>query len=130
MQGQQWVRVLLVLWTVWSAREGSLRIELGCASAVAASVVPVSVNEVALHEHTLQNSSAAQTTCIGASAGAMTAVPVSIDEVLLRGCTLKNSGRVAGLVVYTGAETRIQMNAAAPPRKRGALRHNHGQTLP
>ncbi len=47
-------------------------------------------------------------------------MPVSIDEVLLRGCTLKNSGHVAGLVVYTGAEARIQMNAAAPPRKRGA----------
>ena len=49
------------------------------------------------------------------------AVPVSIDEVLLRGCTLRNSGAVAGLVVYTGAEARIQMNAAAPPRKRGEL---------
>jgi len=54
------------------------------------------------------------------AAGGVAAVPVSIDEVLLRGCTLKNSGHVAGLVVYTGAEARIQMNAAAPPRKRGA----------
>ncbi|KAK9836118.1 hypothetical protein WJX81_002623 [Elliptochloris bilobata] len=53
--------------------------------------------------------------------GSLTAVPVTIDEVLLRGCTLKNSGRIAGLVVYTGAESRIQMNAAAPPRKRGAF---------
>ena len=95
----------------------------------ASGVVPVSVDGGPLHEHALQNSNAAQATCIGASAGAMTAVPVSIDEVLLRGCTLKNSGRVAGLVVYTGAETRIQMNAAAPPRKRGALPHTLGQTL-
>ena len=47
-------------------------------------------------------------------------MPVTIDEVLLRGCTLKNSGRIAGLVVYTGAESRIQMNAAKPPRKSGA----------
>ena len=83
-------------------------------------MVPVRADEVALHEQALKNSSAAQAMCIGVSAGAMMAVPVSIDEVLLRGCTLKNSGRVAGLVVYTGAEARIQMNAAAPPRKRGA----------
>ena len=44
-----------------------------------------------------------------------------MDEVLLRGCTLKNSGFVVGLVVYTGPESRIQMNAAAPPRKLGAF---------
>ena len=48
-------------------------------------------------------------------------MPVTIDEVLLRGCTLQNSGRIAGLVVYTGAESRIQMNAAKPPRKSGAV---------
>jgi len=48
-------------------------------------------------------------------------VPVSINELLLRGCTLKNSGFIAGLVVYTGAETRIQMNSTAPPRKQGVL---------
>ena len=46
-------------------------------------------------------------------------VPVSINELLLRGCTLKNSGFILGLVVYTGAETRIQMNSTAPPRKQG-----------
>lgn len=43
-----------------------------------------------------------------------------MNEVLLRGCTLKNSGFVIGLVVYTGPESRIQMNAAEPPRKQGA----------
>ena len=46
-------------------------------------------------------------------------VPVSLNEMLLRGCTLKNSGHVLGLVVYTGPDSRIQMNAAAPPRKTG-----------
>ena len=46
-------------------------------------------------------------------------VPVSINELLLRGCTLKNSGFILGLVVYTGPETRIQMNSTAPPRKQG-----------
>ena len=47
-------------------------------------------------------------------------VPVTINELLLRGCTLKNSGFILGLVIYTGAETRIQMNSTAPPRKQGA----------
>lgn len=47
-------------------------------------------------------------------------MPVDMSGVLLRGTTLKNSGRIAGLVVYTGGESRIQMNAAPPPRKRGA----------
>ena len=44
-----------------------------------------------------------------------------MNEMLLRGCTLKNSGHVLGLVVYTGAETRIQQNAAETPLKYGAL---------
>lgn len=46
---------------------------------------------------------------------------MTMNEILLRGCTLKNSGFVVGLVVYTGPESRIQMNAAAPPSKQGAL---------
>lgn len=44
---------------------------------------------------------------------------LSMNEILLRGCTLKNSKTVWGLVIYTGPETRIQQNAAAPPRKLG-----------
>lgn len=48
-------------------------------------------------------------------------VPITINEMLLRGCMLKNSGFVTGLVVYTGRETRIQMNAAKTPLKVGAL---------
>lgn len=50
----------------------------------------------------------------------MLTVAVTMNEVLLRGCTLKNSGRVHGCVIYTGPESRIQMNAASPPRKLGA----------
>ena len=42
-----------------------------------------------------------------------------MNEVLLRGCTIKNSGAVHGLVIYTGPESRIQMNAARPPKKTG-----------
>ena len=55
----------------------------------------------------------------------MKKVPVTINEILLRGCTLKNSGCTHGLVVYTGPESRIQMNAAEPPRKIGEAHCPH-----
>ena len=45
-----------------------------------------------------------------------------MNEMLLRGCMLKNSGFITGLVVYTGKETRIQMNAAKTPLKVGEWR--------
>jgi phospholipid-transporting ATPase len=48
-------------------------------------------------------------------------VPVTINEMLLRGCMLKNSGCVVGLAVYTGRQTRIQMNAAKTPLKVGSF---------
>lgn len=44
-----------------------------------------------------------------------------MNEMLLRGCMLKNSNRIIGLVVYTGKETRIQMNAAKTPLKVGSF---------
>ncbi len=46
---------------------------------------------------------------------------MTMNEVLLRGCTIKNSGNVHGVVIYTGPESRIQMNAARPPKKTGVL---------
>lgn len=50
---------------------------------------------------------------------------LSMNEILLRGCTLKNSQKVWGMVIYTGPETRIQKNAAAPPRKLGDFLTNY-----
>lgn len=44
-----------------------------------------------------------------------------MDELLLRGCTLRNSGAAVGVVVYAGRESRVQMNAARPPRKLGSF---------
>lgn len=44
-----------------------------------------------------------------------------MNEMLLRGCMLKNSGAILGLVVYTGRESRIQMNAARTPNKVGSF---------
>lgn len=57
----------------------------------------------------------------GADAGATLEVPVTMNEMLLRGCMLKNTERIAGMVVYTGKETRIQMNAAKTPLKVGSF---------
>jgi magnesium-transporting ATPase (P-type) len=50
-------------------------------------------------------------------------VPISMSQMLLRGCLLKNSRHILGLVVYTGPESRIQMNSAAPPLKIGCFDH-------
>jgi len=57
-------------------------------------------------------------------------MPVTTNEMLLRGCMLKNSNYVLGLVVYTGKESRIQMNAAKTPNKVGETLHTfaHGQS--
>jgi len=52
---------------------------------------------------------------------------VTMNEMLLRGCMLKNSRSVLGLVVYTGPESRIQMNAAKTPLKIGACTHMSGR---
>ena len=45
--------------------------------------------------------------------------PVTMSEMLLRGCMLKNSHYVVGMVVYTGRESRIQMNSSHTPLKVG-----------
>ena len=37
---------------------------------------------------------------------------ISADNVLLRGCRLRNTRWIVGLVVYTGRETKIQMNTS------------------
>ena len=49
------------------------------------------------------------------------AEPVSINNLLLRGSSLKNTTWVLGVVVFTGRETKIMLNAGATPRKRARL---------
>ena len=66
--------------------------------------------------------------CGPSPVGGVSTVAVTMNEILLRGCTLKNSGCVHGVVIYTGAESRIQMNAAAPPRKVGASLCSHADS--
>lgn len=44
--------------------------------------------------------------------------PVTIDNMLLRGCNLRNTDWALGVVVFTGHDTKIMMNAGITPSKR------------
>lgn len=47
--------------------------------------------------------------------------PVDMQTVLLRGTVLRNTGWVIGIVLYTGEDTRIVMNAGITPSKRSKV---------
>ncbi|KAI1379864.1 phospholipid-translocating P-type ATPase [Hypoxylon crocopeplum] len=46
---------------------------------------------------------------------------ISIDNMLLRGCNLRNTEWVLGVVVFTGHDTKIMMNAGVTPSKRARI---------
>ncbi|KUI74548.1 Phospholipid-transporting ATPase DNF1 [Cytospora mali] len=47
--------------------------------------------------------------------------PITIDNILLRGCNLRNTEWVLGIVVFTGHDTKIMMNAGITPTKRARI---------
>lgn len=47
--------------------------------------------------------------------------PVSINELLLRGCSIRNTSWVIGLVLFTGADTKIMLNGGDTPSKRSKI---------
>ncbi|KAL7621088.1 phospholipid transporting ATPase [Parahypoxylon ruwenzoriense] len=47
--------------------------------------------------------------------------PISIDNILLRGCNLRNTEWVLGVVMFTGHDTKIMMNAGITPSKRARI---------
>lgn len=49
------------------------------------------------------------------------AEPLSINNLLLRGCNLKNTEWALGVVIYTGLESKIMLNAGITPSKRARI---------
>lgn len=47
--------------------------------------------------------------------------PVTINELLLRGCAIRNTAWIVGLVVFTGADTKIMLNGGDTPSKRSKI---------
>jgi len=47
--------------------------------------------------------------------------PVTINNLLLRGCSIRNTEWVLGVVVFTGEETKIMLNAGITPSKRAKM---------
>ncbi|EEB06682.1 phospholipid-transporting ATPase [Schizosaccharomyces japonicus yFS275] len=47
--------------------------------------------------------------------------PIDMSNVLLCGCTLRNTKWIYGLVLYTGSETRTQLNQGKVPSKRSRV---------
>ena len=46
---------------------------------------------------------------------------VTINELLLRGCTVRNTAWIIGLVVFTGADSKIMLNGGETPSKRSKI---------
>ncbi|POS76106.1 phospholipid-translocating P-type ATPase [Diaporthe helianthi] len=47
--------------------------------------------------------------------------PITIDNILLRGCNLRNTEWALGVVLFTGHDTKIMMNAGITPSKRARI---------
>ncbi|CAK7567246.1 MAG: phospholipid transporting ATPase [Sporothrix epigloea] len=47
--------------------------------------------------------------------------PITIDNLLLRGCNLRNTEWALGIVLFTGHDTKIMMNAGETPSKRARI---------
>lgn len=47
--------------------------------------------------------------------------PITIDNVLLRGCNLRNTEWALGVVIFTGHDTKIMINAGVTPSKRARI---------
>ncbi|CAL1710461.1 unnamed protein product [Somion occarium] len=53
--------------------------------------------------------------------GAQKQESVTINELLLRGCTVRNTAWIIGLVVFTGADSKIMLNGGDTPSKRSKI---------
>lgn len=46
---------------------------------------------------------------------------VTINELLLRGCTIRNTAWIIGMVVFTGADSKIMLNGGDTPSKQSKI---------
>merc|ERR1719399_1034731 len=49
------------------------------------------------------------------------ATPLSTQNMLLKGCKIASDGWIVGLAVYTGQQTKVQMNSLHITRKYGII---------
>jgi len=47
--------------------------------------------------------------------------PINLETTLLRGCVLRNTAWVIGIVIFTGADSKIIMNSGGTPSKRSKV---------
>ena len=55
------------------------------------------------------------------SSGEQKQESVTNNELLLRGCAIRNTAWIIGLVVFTGADTKIMLNGGDTPSKRSKI---------
>ncbi|CCE62010.1 hypothetical protein TPHA_0B03400 [Tetrapisispora phaffii CBS 4417] len=53
--------------------------------------------------------------------GDMSNEPININNLLLRGCTLRNTKWAMGIVIFTGNDTKIMLNAGVTPTKKSRI---------
>ncbi|EIW73502.1 hypothetical protein TREMEDRAFT_26850 [Tremella mesenterica DSM 1558] len=53
--------------------------------------------------------------------GGVRSEAVTINEMLLRGCSLRNTKWIIGMVIFTGADTKIMLNGGETPSKRSKI---------
>ncbi|KAL9483540.1 hypothetical protein ACSS6W_002329 [Trichoderma asperelloides] len=54
---------------------------------------------------------------------------ITIDNLMLRGCNLRNTEWILGVVVFTGHDTKIMMNAGLTPSKRSRIAREMNWTV-
>ena len=58
---------------------------------------------------------------VGVPGASRCPIALSPGQIILRGSSLRNTKRAIGLVIYTGQDTKVMMNATHPPSKRSIL---------
>jgi phospholipid-translocating ATPase len=55
--------------------------------------------------------------------------PININNMLLRGCSLRNTRWVLGVVMFTGTDTKIMLNAGETPTKKSRISKDLNYTV-